>query len=243
MFFGGFMQYLIISIINLIAGFVQGISGFGSSIVVMMVLPTYYTVLQAAGISNAINIFLNGMMAYRYKDYISMKKVLSPALLFLISSTLITYVAMDINEELIKKIFGVFLVILSIYFMFFSKNTKKELSPIASYLCIIVAGICNGMFGIGGPLMVIYLLSQIDDMKEYLGTMQAFFCLINICVTSFRFASGILTFDHMGAILIGIPSVAIGLFLANKIVDKVDGDFIKKAIYIVLGLSGLLNII
>ncbi len=238
------MQFLIISIINLIAGFVQGISGFGSSIIVMMVLPTYYTVLQAAGISNAINIFLNGMMAYRYKDYISIKKVLSPSMLFLISSTLITYIAMDINEELIKKIFGVFLVILAIYFIFFSKNSnKKELSPIASYLCIAVAGCCNGMFGIGGPLMVIYLLSQTDDMKEYLGTMQAFFCMINIVITSFRFASGILTVDHISAILIGIPSVAIGLFLANKIVDKVDGEFIKKAIYIVLGLSGLLNII
>ena len=31
--------------------------------------------------------------------------------------------------------------------------------------------------------------------------------------------------------------------IANKIVDKVDGEFIKKAIYIVLGLSGILNII
>ena len=237
------MQYLIISIINLIAGFVQGISGFGSSIIVMMVLPAYYTVLQAAGISNAINIVLNGMMAYRYRDHISIKKVLSPAILFLTSSTLITYVAMDINEVLIKKIFGVFLVILAIYFIFFSKNTKRELSPFTSYLCVILAGCCNGMFGIGGPLMVIYLLSQIDDMKEYLGTMQAFFCLINIVVTSFRFASGILTFDHLYAILIGIPSVAIGLFFANRIVDKVDGGFIKKAIYVVLGFSGILNFI
>lgn len=237
------MEILVVSLITLIAGFVQGITGFGSSIIVMMVLPTYYTVLQAAGISNAVNIFLNGMMAFRYRKYISIKKVLSPSLLFLLSTTLITYVAMDINEELIKKIFGVFLVILAIYFIFFSKNNKKELSPLVSYLCIIAAGICNGMFGIGGPLMVIYLLSQIDDMKEYLGTMQAFFFLINIVVTSFRFANGILTVEHLGGILTGIPSVAIGLFLANRIVDKVDGEFIKKAIYVVLGISGILNII
>ena len=237
------MEFLVISLITLIAGFVQGISGFGSSIIVMMVLPTYYTVLQAAGISNAINIFLNGMMAFRYRNYISIKKVFSPSILFLISTTLITYVAMDINEDLIKKIFGVFLVLLSLYFIFFNKNTKRELSPLVSYICIVAAGICNGMFGIGGPLMDIYLLSQIDDMKEYLGTMQAFFFLINIVMTSFRFANGILSVDHIVPILIGIPSVGIGLMIANKIVDKVDGEFIKKAIYIVLGLSGILNII
>ena len=237
------MQYLIITLVTSLAGFIQGITGFGSGIVMMMVLPVYYAVIQAAGISNAISIFLNGMMAYRYKDKINFKKVVFPSILFLICSTCSTYLGMNIDQVLVKKIFGIFLVVLSIYFIYFSKNQRKELSTFVSLSCIVISGICNGLFGIGGPLMVVYFLNQMDDMNEYLGTMQAFFLINNTIITGVRFYSGILTFEHFPIILVGVIGILIGLKFANKILDKVDGNFIKKVTYFTLGISGVLNII
>ena len=235
-------QYLIITVITLIAGLIQGITGFGSAIVMMMVLPIYYAVIQAAGISNAINVFLNGMMAYRYRKYVNLKKAIQPSVLFLIASTISTYFSKYVNQDLIKKEFGVFLIILSLYFIFFSKK-KKTLGVVGSLSCIIVSGICNGLFGIGGPLMVVYFLNQIHDTEEYLGTIQSFFFVNNIFITGFRFMNGILTFNLIPIILFGMIGVGLGLIIANKIVDKVDDKMIRKITYIMLGISGIINLI
>ena len=42
---------------------------------------------------------------------------------------------------------------------------------------------------------------------------------------------------------IGIVCILIGLGIANRIVDRLNGEKIKKVIYIVIGVSGILNVI
>ena len=234
-------QYLIITLITGIAGLVQGITGFGSGIVMMMVLPMYYAVIQAAGISNAISVFLNGMMAIRYRKHINIKKAIQPSILFLCASTISTYFATYVNQDLIKKEFGLFLIILAFYFIFFNKS-KRSLNLIGSICCVVISGICNGLFGIGGPLMVVYFLNQIHDTEEYLGTIQTFFFIDNLIITIFRFMNGILTFNLIPIVLFGMVGVGLGLILANKVIDKVDDQVIRKITYIMLGVSGVLNL-
>ena len=36
-------------------------------------------------------------------------------------------------------------------------------------VCSFVSGLCNGLFGIGGPLMVLIILAACDSMDEYIG--------------------------------------------------------------------------
>lgn len=119
-----FLTYIFLP--ALIAGIVQGVTGFGAGIVMMMFLPLQYSVIQSAGVSSAICMILCAAMVYRYRQTINFKKILLPAVLYLIVSTISIIFAKSINQDVMKIILGIFLIALAIYFLFFS---KKEVEP------------------------------------------------------------------------------------------------------------------
>ncbi|MGN1181440.1 MAG: sulfite exporter TauE/SafE family protein [Faecalibacillus sp.] len=225
-----------------VAGIIQGVTGFGAGVVMMMFLPLQFSVIQSAGISSAICMILCAAMVYRYRKTINYKKIIGPAVLYLAISSISILFAKMINQEMMKIILGIFLIVLAIYFLFFS---KKDIEPkgIVTLLCIVISGICDGLFGIGGPLMVIYFLSKTHSKEEYLGTIQCFFFINVLYSTIFRIINGIITIDLMSGIGLGMIGILIGLMIANKIVDKLDAHLIRKLTYVLIGLCGLSNII
>ena len=170
------MIYPSIMISTLLAGLVQGVVGFGGGIITMLIFPLFVSIPVGAGITSALGIPLCLSMVIRYRDEVNVKMALLPALLYnVISSFVITY-SVYVDQVTIKKIFGVFLVLLSIYFLFISKNMSgQKLSLGFSIVCIVISGACDALFGIGGPLMVLYFMSMTKSTHEYLGTMQLFF--------------------------------------------------------------------
>ena len=45
------------------------------------------------------------------------------------------------------------------------------------------------------------------------------------------------------SIVLSIFPTLVGLFVANKIVDRLDGGLVKKLTYVIIGLCGLSNVI
>lgn len=128
--------------IALLAGIVQGITGFGAGIVMMMVLPLQFAVAQSAGISSSICLVLSGVMAYQYRKHINLKKIVAPAVLYIACSSASIMFAARVDQDVMRMILGAFLTILAIYFLFFSKNNFAP-KGIVSVLCIVISGICD----------------------------------------------------------------------------------------------------
>ena len=145
---------------------------------------------------------------------------------------------------LIKKIFGVFLILLCLYYLFVSKNVQnKKLSLPMSIVCIAISATCDGLFGIGGPLMVLYFMSMTTSTHAYLGTMQLFFWTNSMYNTTLRFIRGILLPEHFVLLLVGTVSILIGGALAGKIVDRLNVATMRKLIYVMIGIGGVMNLI
>ena len=75
-------EYFIVALAALISGVVQGSCGFGAGIILMIALPFYYPLSQAAGVSCIMNIALIAAMVYRYRRHINLRKVILPLLLY-----------------------------------------------------------------------------------------------------------------------------------------------------------------
>lgn len=237
------MMYAVIGLIALCGGILQGVTGFGAGIVMMMVLPSLFPLNQAAGVSCAIAIVLSLSMFWRYRRYIQIKKVIWPAVLYVAVSSISIIFSTMVNQAMMKKVFGVFLILLSAYYLFFNKSQAKELNLLVSVIFIAVFGACDGLFGIGGPLMVLFFLGQTYSKEEYLGSIQTVFLVNLVYGTMMRMANHILTPWHLPYIGIGMACILVGLAAANKIVDRLDGEKIKKITYVVIGISGIMNVL
>jgi len=238
------MIYFSVLIAALFAGVVQGMTGFGGGIITMLIFPHFFGITLGAGITGALGIALCASIAYRYRKELSVKMAVLPAVLYLVVSSLVISYSTMADPAMIKKIFGVFLILLSIYYLFISKNVKnRRLGLAASFVCIAVSAACDGLFGIGGPLMVLYFMSMTTSTHAYLGTIQLFFWINSVYNTGFRFYKGILLPEHLIFIAFGVVGILAGGAIAGKIVDKLNGDAMRKVIYIMIGVSGVINLI
>lgn len=134
------------------------------------------------------------------------------------------------------------MILLACYYLFFSKN-KQEMKKTVAYFCIILSAICDGFFGIGGPLMVVYFMSKTKSQEEYLGCLQMFFLINCIYNTLLRIYRGILVVDYLPMILLGAIGIILGSLIAKRLLKYIDEDKMRKFIYIVIGISGLINVI
>ncbi|MFV0395700.1 MAG: sulfite exporter TauE/SafE family protein [Coprobacillaceae bacterium] len=227
----------------IVAGIVHGVTGFGAGIIIMMFLPNLLPVTQSAGVSTIICMLLVLSMVIKYRKHVNFKLILPPFCLYIITVSITILLSESINPTILKLILGLFLIALSFYFLLISTDEKPQLNRLTSFLCVFISSICDGLFGIGGPLMVMYYLAKTDDRNEYLGNIQGFFMLNMFYSTALRISQGIISTNHIQYILVGTVSILVGLIIANKIIDHINPITLKKSTYFLIGFSGLINIL
>lgn len=225
------------------AGVIQTVTGFGGAIFMMLFFPAYFPILNAAAVASSISLGVSGGNTWKYRKYINLKLLFLPAVFYVVASTVILACADYVPAGLLKRIFGAFLVALSLYFLFASSKIHLEANLFTAGICSVISGFAAGLFGISGPPMVLYFLAAIDDKKQYLGTIQSFFFLTGAYTTILRAFEGIYTVDMIPFTIAGLAAVTVGRIAGNHIVERIDADVMKKVIYVFLGLSGVLNLL
>lgn len=115
-------------------------------------------------------------------------------------------------------------------------------SPISAFVCAGLGGMIDAFFGLGGPPVVIYFLNTTKSKEEYLGTIQAYFLITSIYGTLVRTAKGILTVELVPNILIAAISILIGVAIGNRLAHRLNGEMLKKVVYVFIGIAGVITI-
>ena len=225
-----------------VSGLVQSLTGFGAGIVMMLLLPSFFNMLQAPALSCAICLGLTAPMAWKFREHIRPKLVLPPLIAYEVGAITTLNVVSHLDLGFLGIAFGVFLIVLSIYFLFFSKSAKVKPTLGSAAVCGILAGICNGLFGIGGPMMAIYFLAITDTKESYSGNQQCLFFITTIINLIIRIHKGFYTLELIPATLIGMVGIGLGMRIGLKILSRINSNVLRKIIYAFVGVSGLLTL-
>lgn len=236
------MLYLVIGIAAVIAGVIQTVTGFGSGIFMMMFFPVFLPVLNASALSASITLIATAGVSWHYRKHIRFRLTVIPAVFYILASTAALFLAPYIPTGLMIKIFGMFLILLSVYFLCFPNKLEIKATLLSANICSVLSGFASGLFGIGGPPRVIYFLAATKDKEEYLGTIQFFFFITGVYTFLLRIQRGIYHAGLIPLTLLGMAAILIGKTVGEKIIDRIDGELMKRVIYVFLGLSGALNL-
>lgn len=225
-------------------GLVQSVTGFGAGIVMMIFLPSFLPLLQASAVSSLVTIPMQLVLIYNYRRYVRMNYLWKPLIFYLLASVTAISLAAGRDMTGLKLGFGVFLVVLSVYFLFFSSRLKIKAGWGSAAVCGSISGAASGLFGIGGPPMVLYFLALTgNDKYVYLGTLQVFFCITASYTTAIRVMKGIFTWELIPFVLAGTAGILAGKAVGSRIIEKIDTETMKKLVYLFLGFAGVVNII
>ena len=107
-----------------------------------------------------------------------------------------------------------------------------------------ISGVLGSLFAIAGPPMALYYTMLIENNKyKYLGCINAYFLLTNTYISILRACNGFLGLVEIKCWLVGLIGLVLGRVIGGKLLDKVDGVFIKKIVYAVTIMSGIYYII
>ena len=239
------MTLLFIFILTIIASFIQRVSGFGFGIFVMMFFPFF---LPSYGDSVMLSGLLAGstalMIAVRNWQYIRWKLMGRVVLFNVIASYLATEYMRSLGNDIMKQYLGVMLILIALYFWFsegkISRIFKSKLTQITigSF-----SGVMGGMFAMPGPPLVLYCISNIEDKREYVTTLQAFSVLINLCYTLIRFKAGFYSEDTWLWWFVGLFGVVIGSTLGGHFFEHISNRTLKYIVYVMMIVSGLVAIL
>ena len=131
------------------------------------------------------------------------------------------------------------LIIVSIYFAFFSKRIKVKTTLPVQVTAGTLSGLMGGFFGMQGPPAVLYFVSSEPDKDRYLAMTQTYFLAGNLMMTLARAYNGFFTTTVSIGYVYGIAGVFIGNLIGSWVFRHLSGSLLKYIIYAYIGISGL----
>lgn len=237
------MTFVLVALSAFTACVVQSVTGFGAGIVMMQFFPLFLPMLKATGLSSLITALLSLFIAVSYLKKLDKKLLILPAIFYFAASTVAINIAAAIDTSMLSMLFGIALIIFAFYFMFASGKIKIKVNALTTGICSLLGGFASGLFGIGGPPMVVYFLAASNEDKEkYLANINFFFFIMGMYTTSVRIFKGIITLEILPLVVVGIIGCYIGKWVGLKIVDKINIELMKKFIYIFLAIAGFITL-
>lgn len=234
------MAWFVVALSATVAGAVQRITGFGAVVVLMSVLPYYFGIVDAPTLALSINILYTVALLWKFRKYVDLKLAALPTAIYSVLAAVMVRLIGDIEVRALAIALAVLLMALSVYFLAFAKRIKVRGSMMLGVACSSVAGVTGGLFGVGGPPMVLYFLAAAKDHDTYMGCLQFLFVVTGIVSLGSRVCSGMFRAELVPYVAVGIVGTMAGMWLGERICRRLNADAMRVATYIFVGVSGLI---
>jgi uncharacterized protein len=250
-------QWLALLIVGLVAGVASGMFGIGGGMVIVpaLILLLGFTQLAANGTSLAallmpVSIF--AVVAYYRAGLLKVSIAFWVAIGLLVGGYLGGTVANDLPADVLKRLYGVFLLYMAWRFAeprkWYASMRGNGTTPVVEpenestwYVLLIVgfvAGIMSGLFGIGGGAIIVPALVALlkFDQKLAVGTSLASLLIPNIPVVIPYVINGNLNFQTAFFVALGL---IFGAFIGAKIALSLPSQTVKRLYGVFLLFAGL----
>ena len=226
-----------------LAGLVQSVTGFGGAVVMMLVLPHFFSIPAASSIASAVCLGLNLVLLVKFRRYLDWRLWLLPTLPYLVTSTAAIRAVGQLDLRLLSAVFGGFLVVLAGYFFLFADRVSVQPTRRTAIWCGGISGVTSGLFGIGGPLLSLYFLPASGSKERYTANLQCYFFVTNLLNMFTRLSEGIMTADLIPLILVAFLAINVGKEVGLRILGRLNEEKLRRLVYLFVGLSGLLTLL
>ncbi len=226
-------------LIALAGAFLQTNIGFGLPVIAILFLPMFLPFSTSVALYQIVAMVSTTYITFHYRKFIAWKIMMPLLLVSLAVSILVTFGSMQMAKGSLIVMLGTALILISIFSVWFSERIKVRPTIRSGAAMGLIAGLGNGLFGIGGPPVAIYLLAGTNEKRAYLATLQCYFLFSNVATIAIRTGAGAVEVSHIPLVLSGWAGISLGTFLGLKLFEKLPKSLLKKLVYAFVGVSGL----
>ncbi len=230
------------------ANIIEALTGFGSGIIALPFLAMLIGIKTAVPVIMTISILFTTFMVITNYRKVDLKAYLTIIFFVALGLPIGAFVFSSFNEETLKLILGIFIILSAARSLFLMTHPKKETHSKAygvfQRIMLFGGGIVQGAFATGGPLIVIYSADKLKDKSVFRATMCTVWLTLNmILVTKNFIVGGIMTGDVFKLVAATIPFFGAGIFIGLKLHKKVSIKAFTALINIVLIAAGISTVL
>ncbi len=232
---------LLIGLIFLLAGFIQGMTGFGSALVAIPLLSLFLDIKSAVPLCMLNSLVITTFLSLKMRQHLDRKKITPLCLAavpgIIVGSTLLKHV----SSTVIRISIGILLVAYSLYSLF-SKPKPRKLHKAWSYVAGFTSGAIGAAFSAGGPPTIIYTTLNGWSKDEIKATLSGFFLFNSYLTASAHAVSGLTTLQVFSFFLVSAPFVLLGTVLGSICYGRIPRGLYLQLIFAFLVLMGTMMI-
>jgi len=222
-----------------LAGAVQGLSGFGSGLVLVSIVPWFIDITLAVPFAAVFSYATVLAMAWRHRRQIRFRYALPLVAGLFPGVPLGMAFLQGVDPALATGALGVVLVTYTTWALRAGPDQPVRVSPRWGPAFGLAGGVLGGAFNSSGPPIVLYSTLQDWDKGETVGTLQAFFlCQGALTLTGFAY-KGLITTQTLTWNLWMFPLLVAGIWLGDRFHHRIDEVTFRRVVMVGLLLMGL----
>ena len=183
---------------------------------------------EATTLSGLLAITTSAAIVWRLRSYVAWQRLWPILLTFIIVSTIAIFALTRIEDHILRRILGVALILISIYFMLFSQRIKLPTTKKVQVGAGTLSGLMGGFF-------------QSEPTKEhYMAMAQTYFLIGNVMMTGVRAYNGLFTTTVAVDYLYGLGGVIIGTMLGAYVFKHIPNRIFRYIVYAYICISGVI---
>ena len=223
-----------------LGGFTSGLTGFAAGLVVSGIWLHLLTPLQTAVLIAAYGVVNQAYGIWKVRRALQWRRILPFVVGGAIGVPLGAYLVTFLNPAHVRTGVGVLLLVYSAYDL-----TRPAIAPIKSNAPIdagigVLNGLLGGLTGLGGVISTIWVQLGGGPKDAQRAIFQpVLFMTMAMTTLTFAAAGHLFNTDILKLFFMGLPVLLLGLWTGIKLYGRLDDAAFRKAILILLLLSGV----
>jgi uncharacterized membrane protein YfcA len=233
---------IILGIIILLTHMLEGITGFGCTVLAM----PFAIMLVGINIAKPTLTILAFLLCIyvviiSYKDIIWKEYIRITGFVGL-GLPVGLWIFNKFPEKILIKTLAIFMIIISIRGLYMAFSSHKPANHVNKWILsfiLFLGGCVHGAFSSGGPLVTVYATEAIPKKSNFRATLCMLWVTLNGILIIQSTAKGAITSEVLTLLAVTIPFLAVGAVLGNWAHHKIHDTYFTKIVFTVLLISGL----
>jgi len=242
--FTSWEQFALTCAVILVAQIVYVVFGFGSGLIAVGCLALVFpeirdvvVVLMLVVLPAELGVALKSWRHIRWREAGGLLMGVIPGVIFG------AYVLKTGDPTLVLSVLGVFLVVVSLVFLLLRDGARVRWPRWIVPPTGLVSGVLTGLFGTGGPPLIVYYHLAGLDKRGFRGNLMAVFVAMTLLRLVNYSAQGLVTMPRLWSGLALLPISLLGVWIGQRIHVEIPEKLFRRLVSGLLGVIGVLLLV
>lgn len=225
-----------------VAAMAQSMSGFGFALVLAPLFSLVWDPHQVVIVSTILNGTLSLSITFKNRHHVSVNRVglLLVGSLAGIPLGLVVLASLDPNP--LRVLIGLSVFILGgLVYLGLTPPLKRE------RLWLLISGVLSGLLhsstSMGGPPVVLCLMSQGHEKELMRGTLLGFFGPLSVLTVAGFWLGGLVRIEALLVSVAMVPALSVGIWLGAEAFKRAPGQLYRAIVALLIAVAGILSVL